>query len=192
MIKNVEKLFNNEFNEIKSLLDVNYFISNSNFIELCKNSIKCINNGGKILLYGNGGSAADAQHLAAELVVKYKKKRKPISAIALTTDTSILTAHSNDFHFDTIFSRQIDALGNKKDICIAITTSGNSKNLIEAAKICKSKKIKSFCLSGNNGGKLSKYTDYPIIIKSKTTSVIQVMEICIGQILCNILENNLK
>ena len=100
MKKNLEKLFKNEFNEIKSLLDANYFINNSNFIELCKNSIKCMNNGGKILIYGNGGSAADAQHLAAELVVKYKKKRKPISAIALTTDTSVLTAHSNDFHFD--------------------------------------------------------------------------------------------
>ena len=192
MKKNLEKLFKNEFNEIKSLLDADYFINNSNFIELCKNSIKCMNNGGKILLYGNGGSAADAQHLAAELVVKYKKKRKPISAIALTTDTSVLTAHSNDFHFDTIFSRQIDALGSKKDICIAITTSGNSKNLIEAAKMCKKKKIRSFCFSGNKGGKLKKYIDHPILIPSNTTSVVQVVEIAIGQILCNILEESQK
>lgn len=192
MKKNLEKLIINEFNEIKSILDPKYFINNANFLELCKKSLICIRNGGKILFYGNGGSAADAQHLAAELVVKYKKRRRAIPAIALTTDTSILTATANDFDFSSIFSRQIEAIGNENDISIAITTSGNSKNLIEAAKMCKKQKIKTFCLSGNNGGKLSKYIDYPIIIKSKTTSVIQVIEICIGQILCNILENSVK
>lgn len=192
MKKNLEKLIINEFNEIKSVLDPKYFINNANFLELCKRSLICIKNGGKILFYGNGGSAADAQHLAAELVVKYKKRRRAIPAIALTTDTSIITANANDFDFSSIFSRQIEAIGNKNDISIAITTSGNSKNLIEAAKICKKQKIKTFCFSGNNGGKLSKHIDYPIIIKSKTTSVIQVIEICIGQILCNILENSVK
>jgi len=190
--KQISKLIYNEFDEIISLLDPKYFIDNSNFIKLCQESINCINNGGKILLYGNGGSAADAQHLAAELVVKYKKRRAAIAAIALTTDTSIITATANDFNFKYIFSRQIEALGKKGDISLSITTSGNSENLIEAAKICKKKGIKTFCFSGNNGGNLSKYVDHPVIIKSNTTSVIQVIEISIGQILCNFLENSKK
>ena len=189
MNKTLDKLIFKEFDEIKSLLDPNYFIKNKNFKFLCQKAKECIRSGGKILFYGNGGSAADAQHLAAELVVRYKKKRKAIPAIALTTDTSILTATSNDLDFKNVFSRQIEAIGNKRDISISITTSGNSNNLIEAAKMCKKKKIKSFCFSGNKGGKLKKYIDHTILIPSNTTSVIQVVEIAIGQILCNILED---
>jgi D-sedoheptulose 7-phosphate isomerase len=189
MINILDKIIFEEFNEIRSLLNPEYFTKNKNFNILIQKSLDCIKSGKKILFYGNGGSAADAQHLAAELVVKYRKKRKAIPAIALTTDTSIMTATSNDFNFENIFSRQIEAIGNKGDISISITTSGNSKNLIKAAKICKQKKIKSFCFSGNNGGKLKRYIDYPIIIPSNKTSVIQVIEIAIGQILCNILED---
>jgi D-sedoheptulose 7-phosphate isomerase len=164
-----------------------------NFDKLCFESLKTVKKKNKIIFYGNGGSASDAQHLAAELVVRYKKKkRNPISAISLATDTSIITATGNDFDFKYIFSRQIEAITKKGDLAIAITTSGNSKNLIEAAKTLNKMKIKSFCFSGNEGGQLKKFIKYPIIIPSANTSVIQVAEIMIGQVLCEFLENNIN
>ena len=175
-IKNIIQLFNG------ISFDVNFEI-------LCKQSIKAINNNRKIIFFGNGGSASDAQHLATELTCKFKKKRRALPAIALTTDTSALTAIGNDYGFKYIFSRQIEAIGNKGDIIIAITTSGNSQNLIEALKVAKQKKIMTFCFSGNKGGKLKKYTQYPIILKSKETDILQVAEIAIGQIYCSILED---
>tara|TARA_A100001015_G_scaffold245190_1_gene281044 strand:- start:4597 stop:5184 length:588 start_codon:yes stop_codon:yes gene_type:complete len=191
MKKKLNDLIRKEFFEIRSLLNYRKFINNKNFIKLIDETIVTIQNGGKIFFYGNGGSASDAQHLAAELVVKYKRKRKAIPAIALSTDTSILTAAANDFSFNKVFSRQIEALGKENDISLAITTSGNSKNLIEAAKIAKKKKMKTFCFSGNKGGKLKGFIKYPIIINSNNTSVIQVIEITLGQIFCNIIENSL-
>ena len=174
-IKNIIQLFN----------DISFDV---NFEILCKQSIKAINNNRKIIFFGNGGSASDAQHLATEFVVKYSKKRSALPAISLATDTSILTAIGNDFAFKNIFSRQIEAIGEKGDIAIAITTSGNSINLIEAIKAANKKKITTFCFSGNLGGKLKKYVKYPIIIPSKKTSAIQVIEIMIGQIFCEIVE----
>ena len=159
-----------------------------NFDKLCEYSFKAIENKKKIIFYGNGGSASDAQHLATELTVRYKKNRKALPAISLATDTSALTAIGNDFGFKKIFSRQLEAIGNSGDIAVAITTSGNSANLIEAAKIANKKKILTFCLSGNKGGKLKKFTKYPLIIPSNVTSRIQVCEIFLGQIFCEILE----
>lgn len=164
-----------------------------NFNKLCFECLKTIKKKSKIIFYGNGGSASDAQHLAAELVVRYKKRiREAISAISLATDTSIITATANDFDFKYIFSRQIEAIAKKGDLAIAITTSGNSKNLIEAAKTLNKMKIKSFCFSGNEGGRLRKFIKYPIIIPSSNTSVIQVAEIMIGQVLCEFLEKNIN
>lgn len=189
---NKKKIYNSikkEITEIITSFKQSDIIANENFYHLCSSAAKSIKRGGKIIFYGNGGSAADAQHLATELVVRYQKKRRSIPAISLATDTSILTAAANDINFESIFSRQIEGIGNPGDISIAITTSGNSKNLIKAAKICKKKKIKTFCFSGNRGGKLKKYIDYPIIMNSSKTSIIQVMEISIGQIFCEILEN---
>ena len=160
-----------------------------NFDVLCKKSISAIKNKKKIILFGNGGSASDAQHLATELTVRYKKNRKAFPAISLATDTSALTAIGNDFDFKYIFSRQIEAIGNNGDIAIAITTSGNSQNLINAVQVANKKKILTFCFSGNKGGKIKKYVKYPIIIPSNETSVIQVMEIMIGQVFCEVIEN---
>jgi D-sedoheptulose 7-phosphate isomerase len=160
-----------------------------NFDILCKESIEAIENKKKIIFFGNGGSAADAQHLATELTCKFKKKRKALPGLALTTDTSALTAIGNDFGFKYIFARQIEAIGNSGDIAIAITTSGNSINLIEAIKAAKKRKIITFCFSGNKGGKLKKFVKYPIIFKSNETDVLQVVEIAIGQIYCSILED---
>lgn len=162
-----------------------------NFNKLVKLSLQRIKKKNKILLYGNGGSAADAQHIATELTVRFKKNRRAIPAVSLSTDTSALTAIGNDFSFEKIFSRQIEAIGMPGDVAIAITTSGNSKNLIEAAKMAKQKKIYTFCFSGNNGGKLKRYTKFPIIIPSKITSQVQVAEIFLGQIYCGILEDSI-
>lgn len=193
MIEHINLTFNKEisqiidlFENLKKLDRKSYF----NFVKLCKESIKALKNGKKIIFFGNGGSAADCQHLAAELVGKYKKKRKALGAIALTTDTSILTSIGNDYNFSEIFSRQIEAIGKRGDIAIAITTSGNSKNLIAATKVANKKGLITFCFSGNKGGILKKSSNYSIIIPSNITSITQVAEIALGQIFCEIIENN--
>lgn len=187
--KKINSIINSELEKVSQILKEIKLTKNKNFLKLCSMSIKAIKNKKKIIFYGNGGSASDAQHLAAEFVVKYNKERIALPAISLATDTSIITATGNDFTFKKIFSRQIEAIGNKGDIAIAITTSGNSENLIEAAKIANKKNIRTFCFSGKNGGKLKKFTKYPIIIPSNKTSVTQVLEIMIGQIFCEIVEN---
>ena len=178
-----------EINKIEKVINKIKIKKLKNFDKLSLMSIKAINKGNKIIIFGNGGSASDAQHLATEITVRYKKNRKALPAISLATDTSALTAIGNDFGFKHIFSRQIEAIGNKGDIVLAITTSGNSLNLINAVKLANKKKIKTFCFSGNQGGKIKKYVNYPIIIPSKETSVIQVIEIMIGQVFCETLEN---
>jgi|TARA_B110000483_G_scaffold236930_1_gene310870 D-sedoheptulose 7-phosphate isomerase len=187
-MKNKNEIIKKEFNEIIGILNHYELSKNTSFTKLCDLTIAAFKKKKKIIFFGNGGSAADAQHLATEFVVKYSKKRSALPAISLATDTSILTAIGNDFAFKNIFSRQIEAIGEKGDIAIAITTSGNSINLIEAIKTANKKKITTFCFSGNLGGKLKKYVKYPIIIPSKKTSAIQVIEIMIGQIFCEIVE----
>ena len=128
-----------------------------NIIYDCANLIiETINNNNKILICGNGGSAADSQHFASELIVRFKSERKSISAIALTVDSSIITACANDYSFDTIFSRQIEGLGNPGDLLISITTSGNSKNIIEAHNTAQKLNMKSICLTGSEGGRVIK------------------------------------
>jgi D-sedoheptulose 7-phosphate isomerase len=146
-----------------------------NFQNLCEKSIKALKKKRKIIFFGNGGSAADAQHLATELTVRFKKKRKALAALALTTDSSALTAIANDFDFKYVFSRQLEALAQKGDIVVALTTSGNSNNLIEAIKIANKIKAITFCFSGNKGGKLKRYVKHPIIINSNNTAAIQVV-----------------
>ncbi len=188
MKNNITENLNTEIQKIKKTIEILQSKKLKNFDHLCEKSIKAIKNKKKILLFGNGGSASDAQHLATELTVRYKKNRKAFPAISLATDTSALTAIGNDFNFNYIFSRQIEAIGNHGDIAIAITTSGNSQNLINAVKVAKRKKILTFCFSGNKGGKIKKYVKYPIIIPSNETSVIQVMEIMIGQVFCEVIE----
>jgi D-sedoheptulose 7-phosphate isomerase len=173
------------FNRNSQLLNVLNNIdkkSQSNFNYLCNLTIKKIIDMNKVIFYGNGGSAADSQHLSTEFVVKYKNKRRALPSIALTTDVSIISAIGNDYKFEKIFSRQLESIGLKGDISIALTTSGNSQNLIEAAKIAKYKKITTFCLSGNNGGKLKKYTDFPIIIPSNNAAITQTAQHHLGQI----------
>ncbi len=143
-----------------------------------------LKNGNKILLFGNGGSAADAQHIAAELTGRYKVNRRGLPAIALTTDTSALTAIANDFGFKHIFSRQVEALAKEGDLLIGISTSGNSKNVIKALKLGREMGCKTIGLSGHDGGKMNAFCDLNIVVPSENTPRIQEMHIMIGHILC--------
>jgi D-sedoheptulose 7-phosphate isomerase len=140
--------------------------------------------GGKILLCGNGGSAADCQHIAAEFVVRYENKRKALAAIALTTDTSILTASANDFNFDSVFSRQVEALGNANDCLIAISTSGRSGNVIAAIKAAKAKGMTVIGLSGSEDSELSRLASLTIKVPSNVTARVQEAHIVIGHWWC--------
>lgn len=154
---------------------------------------KTIENGGKILFCGNGGSAADSQHLAAELVVRLRSyfQRPAIPAIALTVDTSILTAGGNDFGFDFVFSRQIEALGTSKDALVAISTSGNSQNVIKAIEEAQKKDMLIIGFLGGNGGKIKEMCHHSFIAPSNNTARIQETHILVGHILCEIIEETL-
>ena len=147
--------------------------------------------GGKLMLMGNGGSAADAQHIAAELVGRFKKERKAMAALALTVDTSSLTALGNDYGFNTIFERQVEALAKKNDAVIGISTSGNSENIIRAVNKANSIGAFTIGLLGNDGGKLKDAVNLPIIIPSNDTARIQEVHITIGHIICEIIEEDL-
>ena len=153
--------------------------------------ISTLISGHKILLCGNGGSAADCQHFAAELVIRYHKNRRAYPAIALTTDTSILTAHPNDFSFDSLFSRQVEALGSEGDCLIAFSTSGNSENIIQASISAKQQNMSVIGLMGGDGGRLKPLVDMPIIVPSTTTARIQEAHIFIGHLLCELIEQRM-
>lgn len=153
--------------------------------------INCLQCGGKLLFFGNGGSAADSQHLAAEFVGRFIKDRPPLAAVALTTDTSAITAIANDCGFENIFARQVMAVGCAGDIAIAISTSGKSPNIILGVEAARQKGIATIGLTGNDGGKLSNLVDCAIVIPSTNTAHIQEMHITIGHILCGIAEQAL-
>jgi D-sedoheptulose 7-phosphate isomerase len=142
-------------------------------------------------LPGNGGSAADAQHLATELTVRFVKTRKPIAAIALTTDSSALTAIGNDFGFEHIFARQVEALGKPGDVAIGISTSGTSENVLEGLKTARAQKLVAIGFTGQSGGEMAPLCDVLLKVPSKTTSRIQEMHITLGQMLCGALEQKL-
>tara|TARA_B110000008_G_C16770239_1_gene484323 strand:- start:166 stop:732 length:567 start_codon:yes stop_codon:yes gene_type:complete len=183
----MKDIIQSEFNEHINIASHLHELINevASCAQLC---IDCINNGGKILLFGNGGSAADAQHIAAELVGRYKIERKGIPAIALTTDTSILTSISNDFEYSEIFSRQVEALANNTDVVIGISTSGNSKNVINALILATKLGCKTIGFSGNEGGQMNKICDLNIIVPSHDTPRIQEMHIVIGHTICHLID----
>jgi len=154
--------------------------------------IRSLKNSGKILWCGNGGSAADAQHLATELMGGMTShERKPIPSIALTTDSSFLTAWSNDTDFESIFSRQVQGIGQAGDVLIGISTSGNSENIIAAVKQAKYKNLETIVFTGRSGGKINGLSDISINVPSEDTQRIQEAHIMIGQILCGIIEDDL-
>jgi D-sedoheptulose 7-phosphate isomerase len=158
-------------------------------IRLIKQSLT---GGGKLLLMGNGGSAADAQHIAAELVGRYKKERPAIPAIALTVDTSILTALGNDYGYDSVFSRQIEAIAQKGDCLLGFSTSGNSENVVRALKLANEMGVVTIGLLGNDGGRASDHVRLAIVVPSDDTARIQEVHITVGHIICEIIENEMQ
>jgi len=148
--------------------------------------------GGKLLFFGNGGSAADAQHLAAEFVGRFVIERHALPAIALTTDSSILTAVGNDYGFDQVFSRQVQALGKRGDVAVGISTSGNSPNVLMAIQEAAKQGLKTIGLAGKDGGSLTKYVDISITVASTNTARVQECHITIGHILCELVETELS
>jgi len=147
-------------------------------------------NGGKMLLMGNGGSAGDAQHIAAEFIGRYKKERKPVAAIALTVDSSILTCVGNDYGYENVFARQVEGLAKKEDVVIAISTSGNSENVIRGVEKAREIGAKTIGLLGKQGGKLKDMVDLAIVVPSSDTARIQEAHITIGHIICEILDED--
>ena len=161
-------------------------------LEASKIAVETLRNGNKILLCGNGGSAADAQHIAAELTGRYKSERRGLPGIALTTDTSALTAIGNDYGYDRVFDRQVEALANKGDLIIGISTSGNSKNIVSALKLGRELGCKTLGLSGRDGGAMNEVCDVNLIVPSSDTPRIQEMHILFGHTICQIVDNELS
>lgn len=180
-----------EADEHKAVADKTFATLKAPFGQMLDACEKAVRGGGKIMFFGNGGSAADAQHLATELAVRYIKDRAAIAAIALTTDTSALTAIGNDIGFDALFARQIEALGRKGDVAIGISTSGNSANVLKALERARAMGIVTIGLSGRDGGKMPALCDTLLVVPSNTTARIQEMHITLGQMLCGALEQRL-
>lgn len=192
-MENLNSYIKEHFQE--SILVKEQILKDENLITLIKNAslevIKAYKNGNKTLLAGNGGSAADAQHIAGEFVSRFYFDRPGIASIALSTDTSILTAISNDYGYENLFARQVQAQGVKGDVFIGISTSGNSKNILKALDLCKQKEIISIGLSGASGGAMNELCDYCIKVPSTCTPRIQEAHILIGHIICAIVEEEL-
>ena len=189
---NVDKFFNEELSEHDKTVTATRNLLREPFKKLLTACIKSIQAGGKIVFFGNGGSASDAQHLATELTIRYKENRAPIAAIALTTDTSALTAAGNDLGFSQIFARQITAICKPEDIIIGISTSGNSENVIKGLQAAKALGCVTAGFGGKDGGPMRAIADPFLIVPSTTTSRIQEMHIIIGHMLCGALELELK
>jgi D-sedoheptulose 7-phosphate isomerase len=153
--------------------------------------IDCLKKDGKVIVFGNGGSASDSQHIAAELVGRFKKDRSALAGVALTTNTSILTSIANDYGFDVVFSRQVEALGGKNDVVLGISTSGKAKNVALGIKQAKKMGIKTVALSGGDGGDIVKLADVSLVVPSKITARIQEAHITIAHIICEMIEQEL-
>ena len=188
---------NQESNDIKEIFDdVSQLINNSIQLESkitnCINIlIECLKKDKKIILFGNGGSAADAQHIAAEFVGRFNMERKSYPAIALTTDSSIITSIGNDYSFDQIFSRQCESLVIKDDVVIGISTSGNSINVKNGLITAKKNGAKTIGLLGNTGGEIKSIVDYPLIVESNSTARIQEIHRIISHIICGLVEKKM-
>lgn len=189
----IDRYYTVEFEEHDKVQAATRAAMGAEFRRLVEAAVACINGGGKILFFGNGGSAADAQHLATELTVRYIKNRKAIAAVALTTDTSALTAIGNDLGFDELFARQVEAIGKKGDIALAITTSGQSPNILKALEQAKAMGLVCAALTGKGGGELvkRKLAEICLVVPSNTTARIQEMHITLGQMMCGALERAL-
>ena len=164
----------------------------SQILRISESIIEALSKGGKLIIFGNGGSAADSQHIAAELVGRFKKDRPALAAIALTTNTSIITALANDFGYETVFARQIEALAGKADVVLGISTSGKAKNVALAFKQAKKMGLETIALTGGDGGELVKLADISLVVASGVTARIQEAHITIGHIVCELIETSLS
>ena len=182
------RFFDKEYDEHEEVVRATRTALKAEFGRMLSAWARCIRGGGKILFFGNGGSASDAQHLATELTIRYITNRKAIAAIALTTDTSALTSCGNDLGFDKIFSRQIEAIGRPGDIALGISTSGKSPNVIGALKLAREMGLVAAAFSGGSGGDLPGIADPLLIVPTRVTARIQEMHITLGQMLCGALE----
>jgi D-sedoheptulose 7-phosphate isomerase len=180
----IDALLRREFDEHRSVLEATVPAVRKDFARALALLEESLKRGGKLLLFGNGGSAADAQHIAAELVVRYTKNRRAIAAIALSTDTSTLTACANDFGYESIFARQIEALGREGDVALGISTSGKSANVLRGLKQAREGGLKTLGLAGGDGGQMAALCDALITVPSPVTARIQEMHITIGHALC--------
>jgi len=187
MNKAVEKIFAESIEVKQETLKKNL----PQIVRAAEMIISALKSGHKLFFCGNGGSAADSQHIAAEFVGRFQKERKAWPAIALTTDSSALTALGNDYSFDIVFSRQLQALGQKGDVLIGISTSGNSKNVLEALKQAKAMGINTIGVTGGSGGQLVPLSDIPIIAASTKTARIQESHLVIFHSICELVENTL-
>ena len=181
----LEKEVKNHIELVKIVFSPSF---NENLIKISETIVDCIKNGNKILLCGNGGSSADCQHFCGEMVNRFKKEREPLPFISLTTDTSVITSIGNDYSFEDIFSKQVKAIGKEKDILICFSTSGESKNVIKAAKVAKEKKMKVISLTGKTPNTLEKISDFIISIQSKETEKVQQIHLIIYHLLCYLIE----
>ncbi len=189
MMKNdIEKIFQESIRVKEEALKSNV----DKLVAVVEEIRKVLQEGGKILFFGNGGSAADSQHIAAEFIGRFKKERRALAAIALTTDTSILTALGNDYGFDILFARQIEGLAGPKDLAFGISTSGDSKNVIEGIRQAKKMGLKTVSLTGCGGGALARLTDISLIVPSQNTARIQESHICMAHAICELVENNIR
>lgn len=182
------EMIQHEINAHKEVVEKTLESLQSHIYTACIIATEALNAGNKILLCGNGGSAADAQHIAAELSGRYKIERKGLAGIALTTDTSVLTAVGNDFGFDRIFDRQVEALARTGDVLMGISTSGHSKNVVRALSLARNMGCRTIGLSGRDGGVMSEFCDINIIVPSDDTARIQEMHIMIGHIICQAID----
>lgn len=189
MKKNTD-LIVTELREHKQLVDEVISVLSNDIEIACQMVLRTLLSGNKLILVGNGGSAADAQHIAAEFTGRYQRDRIPLSAIALSTDTSALTAIGNDYGFEYIFSRQYEALAKKGDLLIAISSSGNSSNILKVVKQAIQMGNQVLGLSGRGGGEMNGYCNLNVVIPSNTTARIQEMHILIGHILCKSVDEN--
>ena len=184
----IAAFFKSEFAEHHDVARKTEAALSAAFAGLVGTCVKSLRGGGKIMFFGNGGSAADAQHLATELTVRYRNSRAAIAALALTTDTSALTAAGNDLGFEQVFARQIEALGRRGDVAIAISTSGKSPNVLVALRTAKAMGLVTAGFSGKGGGDMAALAEHLLVVPSATTARIQEMHILLGQMLCGALE----
>ncbi|MBU6176810.1 MAG: D-sedoheptulose 7-phosphate isomerase [Bacteroidetes bacterium] len=186
-----QEIVANEIFEHNNVIKNTIIFAQNEIIEISKIICKSLVDGGTIFWCGNGGSAADSQHMAAEFVGRFKKNRKALRSLALTTDTSVLTCVANDYSYQDIFSRQIEGLSRPGDVIIGLSTSGESLNVIRAFEVAKSLNLTTIAFIGKNGGELKTLSDYTLHVKSNTTARIQETHIFLGHIICNLVEHEM-